>query len=211
LWVKVITSSPTLSVLLRHGSCVAWKLILDPIFQEMQRILHERVYYTQRLLHLGWRMLGFQILVSGTFRREQLHIIYNNKEKNYTSEAIDFIEKVWIRKLASRTKLFDSKLFRVVSYNIRDENLFIELENTSYKWFVGSRDEEFLTKFGFEMTANPLSVGAVVVTSDNQFIVGKRRGLHLLYGFSIFPHICLQAFEVVLYQLPFHKKCKGLL
>lgn len=120
-------------------------------------------------------MIGFDILSSGIFTREQLYISYINKELNYDKEALDFIEKAWLRKLSSGTRLFNGKLFRIVSCRVRDKKLFLDLEDTSYKYFVGTRDKDFIAMFGLEMTANPLSVGAVVTTYDNYFIVGKRR------------------------------------
>ena len=120
-------------------------------------------------------MQGFEILVSGIFGREQLHIDYKNREMKYTEEALDIIERVWLKRLSSGTLLLDGKLFRVIAYRVQDQNLFLELENTSYKYFVGTRDKEFISMFGFETIANPLSTGAAVTTCDNYLIVGKRR------------------------------------
>lgn len=120
-------------------------------------------------------MPGFEILVSGIFNREHVHISYKNSEGDYPHGALDFMERVWLRRVCSGVRLFDGKLFRVVSYRVQGQKLFLELENTSYKYFVGSRDNEFIARFGAGMTSNPLSVGAVVLTSDNHFIIGKRR------------------------------------
>jgi 8-oxo-dGTP pyrophosphatase MutT (NUDIX family) len=120
-------------------------------------------------------ILGFKILVSGVFRKEQLIISYKSKEKRYPREDMEMIEAIWQKKKSSGIELFDGKLFELVSYRGKDQALFLELQNTSYKYLVGTVDHEFASSFGPTKTANPLSVGAVVVTSDNRFVVGKRR------------------------------------
>jgi 8-oxo-dGTP pyrophosphatase MutT (NUDIX family) len=120
-------------------------------------------------------MLGFKILVNETFNRQQLSISYRDKEKSYPNEVVKLINRIWLQKVSSGIRLFDGKLFEVLSYRVKDQVLFLELQNTSYKYFVGTGDHEFISTFGGKETANPLSVGAVVVTSDNYFVVGKRR------------------------------------
>jgi 8-oxo-dGTP pyrophosphatase MutT (NUDIX family) len=120
-------------------------------------------------------MFGFKILVDGAFNRQQLSISYRDEEKNYPKEAVKLIDRIWLQKVSSGTRLFDGKLFGVISYSVKGQVLFLELQNTSYKYLVGTGDREFISSFGHKETANPLSVGAVVVTSDNRFVVGKRR------------------------------------
>jgi 8-oxo-dGTP pyrophosphatase MutT (NUDIX family) len=120
-------------------------------------------------------MLGFKILVDGVFTREKLNIIYRDEERNYPPRAREAIDRIWLRNVASGIRLFDGRLFEVSSHKVLDQILLIELRNTSYKIFVGARDKEFTSEFGRKMKANPLSVGAVVLTSDNRFIVGRRR------------------------------------
>jgi 8-oxo-dGTP pyrophosphatase MutT (NUDIX family) len=89
---------------------------------------------------------------------------------------LNFIEKAWSRELSRGKYLFDSNLFRLASYRVVDENLLLSVENTTYKEFVGTRHNSFKSKFGREFLANPLSVGAIVVTTDRQFVLGRRRG-----------------------------------
>ncbi|WXG47437.1 MAG: NUDIX hydrolase [Candidatus Atabeyarchaeum deiterrae] len=120
-------------------------------------------------------MLGFMVLVDEVFNRERLMISYQNAEKKYPKEATKLIERIWLEKKASGIRLFDGKLFEVISYKTRDQILSLELQNTSYKYLVGTREAEFVSKFGSEMISNSLSVGAVVVSSDDCFVLGKRR------------------------------------
>jgi 8-oxo-dGTP pyrophosphatase MutT (NUDIX family) len=126
-------------------------------------------------LTAGINMLGFKILVDGVFAREKLHINYRDEEKHYPPRAMEHIDRIWRRDLSSGIRLFDGRLFEVVSYGLLEQILSVRLRNTSYKIFVGARDREFTSELGYKMRANPLSVGAVVVSSDNRFIIGKRR------------------------------------
>jgi 8-oxo-dGTP pyrophosphatase MutT (NUDIX family) len=119
-------------------------------------------------------MLRFKVLVDGVFSREQLRAIYIDKENIFPEKAVRLIEKVWSQQGSSGTRLFDGKLFDLISYRVEDNILSLVLQKTSYKHFVGTRDIKFSNNFP-RLRVNPLSVGAVVVTSDNQFLIGERR------------------------------------
>jgi 8-oxo-dGTP pyrophosphatase MutT (NUDIX family) len=119
--------------------------------------------------------IQFTVLASGIFSSRQVHVSYSDREQPYSSDALDLIERLWAKRLSSKTKIFDGKLFRVVSARVQDQELFVELENTSYKHFVGTRDKEFVSRFGLQTSANPLSVGVVTTTSDGYLMIGRRR------------------------------------
>jgi len=114
------------------------------------------------------KISGFKILVKGVFYPEDLDISYINKDIEYSKKAVDFINRI------VRTKVVDGKLFRVISYKTQDHKLSLVLGNTSYKYFIGSIDKRFISNFGLKKLANPLSVGAVIVTSDCRIVIGKR-------------------------------------
>src|SRR5271157_501088 len=119
-------------------------------------------------------MQGFKILLGSVFRRGQVDVRYKNVDEHYSSQALNFIEEVWSRKRSGATRLYDGKLFRFAGFETAGENLILEFRNTSFKRFVGSREGEFTRRFK-SSGANPVSVGALVSTSDQRFIVGKRR------------------------------------
>jgi 8-oxo-dGTP pyrophosphatase MutT (NUDIX family) len=120
-------------------------------------------------------MLGFNVLVDEEFDCKQVKISYKDTQNECPEEASELIERIWLRKASSGIELFDGKLFQVVSFTTKSQTLLLELQNTSYKHFVATREEEFVSKFGPRMISNPLSVGAVVVSSDGYFVMGKRR------------------------------------
>ena len=111
---------------------------------------------------------GFKILVKGIFHPEDLDISYLDKDIKYSKEALDFMDKIM------EAEIPNSKLFRVISYKVHDHKFSLVLGNTSFKHFISSMDKRFVSKFGFKKIANPLSVGAIIVTSDYRIIIGKR-------------------------------------
>ena len=60
----------------------------------------------------------------------------------------------------------------------------VQLDDTDYKELVGTRGHEFIRRYGREQSANPLSVGAVLVTMDNRIILGKRSAAGIDVGKS---------------------------
>ena len=122
-----------------------------------------------------------QIIIAGRFCNNDIKVVYVNKRLNQTNSALQFIESKWKEFVKNNTKSFNGKLSRVDSYSIRkkDNNgkgnlIELQLSDTHYKEFVGTRDHEFIRRYGIEQSASPLSVGVVLVTMDNRIILGKR-------------------------------------
>jgi hypothetical protein len=118
-------------------------------------------------------------IAKGKFYPDNINIFYKSKRINQSNVAIQFIESKWRHFVANNPNSFNGTLFRVDGYNIQNNNnnnnlIELQLSDTDYKEFVGTRDCEFVRRFGIQYTANPLSVGAVLVTKDNKIVLGKR-------------------------------------
>jgi 8-oxo-dGTP pyrophosphatase MutT (NUDIX family) len=120
--------------------------------------------------------MSYQILAKGIFIPKDIRTLYkHDKRLPQSQEALQFIESKWNEFVNNNSKAFNGPLFRVDEYNIiRNNFIKLELSNTDYKEFVGTRDHRFVNKFGKEYIANPLSVGALLMTQDNKIILGKR-------------------------------------
>jgi 8-oxo-dGTP pyrophosphatase MutT (NUDIX family) len=121
------------------------------------------------------------IIIAGRFYDSDIKVIYRHKRLNQTNNALQFIESNWKEFVKNNTKSFNGKLSRVDSCYIRKKNkngkenlIELQLSDTDYKEFVGTRGYEFIRRYGREQSANPLSVGAVLVTRDNRIILGER-------------------------------------
>jgi hypothetical protein len=115
------------------------------------------------------------IIVTGKFYPDNIKTFYEPKRINQTENVVEFIESEWSDFVDKNSTAFNGRLFRVDRYNLKENNLIeLHLNDTDYKEFVGTRDYEFIRRFGSENAANPLSVGAVMVTNDNKIVLGKR-------------------------------------
>src|SRR5215211_3898998 len=122
-----------------------------------------------------------QIIIAGRFCDCDIKVVYRRKRLNQTNSALQFIESKWREFVKNNIKSFNGKLSRVDSYDIREKNnngkknlIELQLGDTDYKEFVGTRGHEFIRRYGRKQSANPLSVGAVLVTMDNRIILGRR-------------------------------------
>jgi 8-oxo-dGTP pyrophosphatase MutT (NUDIX family) len=117
------------------------------------------------------------IIAKGKFYLDNINVFYKSGRISQSKDAIQFIESKWTQFVANNPNSFSGALVRVDSYNVQNNNnnlIELQLSDTDYKEFVGTRDCEFVRRFGIQYTANPLSVGAVLVTKDNKIVLGKR-------------------------------------
>lgn len=119
------------------------------------------------------------IIAKGKFYPDSINVFYKSRKINQSKDARHFIELKWAHFVSNNPNSFNGALFRVDSYNVQNNNtnnnlIELQLSDTDYKEFVGTRDCEFVRRFGIQYTANPLSVGAVLVTKDNKIVLGKR-------------------------------------
>ena len=127
-------------------------------------------------LNIERQAFNFDILIKSTFVPNQIQILYENTNLKYSKDAEDYITLVWKEISSSRPDLYDGRLYHVDSYNQQNnDQLCMNLINTSYKYFVGTRAGEFISKFGTAMISNPLSVGIVLFTSDHKTVIGRRK------------------------------------
>jgi 8-oxo-dGTP pyrophosphatase MutT (NUDIX family) len=113
-------------------------------------------------------------ITTGKFYPNTIKALYKPRRINQTLDAIKFIESKWSDFVNNQSIAFNGRLFRVDRYIIENNRIEIHLSDTDYKEFVGTRDHDFIGRFGRENAANPLSVGAVIVTKDNKIVLGKR-------------------------------------
>jgi predicted NUDIX family phosphoesterase len=86
--------------------------------------------------------------------------------------------------------LYNGDLYRLRSWRCSNKKLHIELSDTNYKEYVGTRSRRYLKTHSIKDVANPLAVCACVITSDDKIIIGRRKKvdvyenrLHVIGGF----------------------------
>src|SRR5579872_1358938 len=118
------------------------------------------------------RMLEFDILARGLYRRNQLDITYDpSLHISITPSIVEWMDDLWQQKLAiaheKGTRLFDSQLFRLEQATaLPDGILHLVLGNTSYKEYVTTREPDFARGRDRSELSNALGVCSVVETND---------------------------------------------
>ncbi len=118
----------------------------------------------------------YDIIAIGPFDKHQIHIEYNPKHRLFSEEMKAFIESEWNETRKKYPGMFDGPLYDLRNLHAKDDELHMVLSDTSYKTYVGTRNEKFRTIFSAESAVNPLSVGTIVITSDEKCIIGVRGG-----------------------------------
>lgn len=75
----------------------------------------------------------------------------------------------------SGAEFYNGPLVRLVGFDVEENTLNVELQNTNYFSHVGTRDRPELEK---ENRADPLSVGANLTTSEGYVVLGEKSSLN---------------------------------
>ena len=132
-------------------------------------------------------MIEFEILAKGFFTMKDVRVIYNPNDVMFKNGSIDnFIELQWIDRVNETKKLgvrlFNGKLFRLSHFQKDKAKLVIELGNTDYKEYVGTREKEFYGKYTRDRLANPLAVCIVILSSDSKVLIERRKNVDVYSG-----------------------------
>jgi len=90
-------------------------------------------------------------------------------------DILSEVEEAQEKAEKSGAEFYNGPLVRLEDFNVQDGTLNIELQNTNYFSHVGTRDRPELDK---ENRADPLSVGAHLLTSDGYILLGEKSDLN---------------------------------
>ena len=126
-----------------------------------------------------------EILLDTLIPKESLHIKYNDIPKNFSTKELLEIDNTWeettSEKLRKGVNIFNGNLFGLKSWSFSKNSLFIELFNTNYKEYVGTRQEGLNINLDASL-ANPIAICIVLVTKDNYIVMEKRNGVDVYEG-----------------------------
>jgi hypothetical protein len=114
---------------------------------------------------------------------KDLKISYATENLPLTREMTEFINLHWIRAKKKWPGMFNGKLYHVLRKEIMENEILITTIDSNYKEYVGTRKPKFAKLFDHRYVVNPLSVGALVITSDNKLLLGKRKNVDIWEGF----------------------------
>jgi 8-oxo-dGTP pyrophosphatase MutT (NUDIX family) len=128
-----------------------------------------------------------QIVAEGKLQLDNIDCSYSPVRISFNINEKSWISKVWKKQVKDTPSIFDGRLFHVK----RQEYLFPQLRFdtclSSFKEWVGTRSYTFKQLFGRDRIVKPLSVGSMVVTADNKWIIGRRYGTYDFEGQYTLP------------------------
>lgn len=115
-----------------------------------------------------------KILVQCKLRPENIDCFYSLDRIQFSDSERSFIDKVWNIEVNEKPAIFDGKLFHVNKQEFLQSRLTIHTTLSSFKEWVGTKSMKSNTEFALIQVVRPLSVGSMIVTSDNKWIIGRR-------------------------------------
>ncbi len=114
------------------------------------------------------------ILVYGKYHEKNIQVSYAATKLRRNSVLEKFIKKGWEEEKKKNPNIFAGNLAHIYKQEFNKKSIKISTIHVTYDAYLVTSNEEFFKKFPNECSANPLSVGALVMTSDSKIILGKR-------------------------------------
>lgn len=118
-----------------------------------------------------------RILAEGSFRPENVDVLYSPNRVPFNSTERSYIDKEWRKELKNKPLISDGKLFHVSKQDSILSHLILHTCMSSFKEWIGTKGNNFkeLIYYYQNNVIRPLSVGSMIVTSDNKWLIGRRQ------------------------------------
>lgn len=126
-------------------------------------------------------------MVQSNLRPEDIDCYYFPDRIQFNDFERSFIDKVWDNEVNEKPSIFDGKLFHVKRQEFLQSRLIIHTSLSSFKEWVGTKKMKTNAGFGLIRIISPLSVGSMIVTSDNKWIIGQRHDTYDFEGWYTLP------------------------
>ncbi len=107
-------------------------------------------------------------------RNPERYAIEEPVDSEVSGEIVEKVEEAKRSAEGSRAEFYNGALVRVRGFEVDNGTLGLRLQNTNYFSHAGTRERPELEK---ENRADPLSVGALLTTSDERVVLGEKSGL----------------------------------
>ena len=116
-----------------------------------------------------------QIIIDGKFKEHDIISLYTPTNIVFSEEERLCIEKEWSEALKNKPFLFDGKLFHLYKQKFDNSKIILYMNNSSFKEFIGTNSDVFNKSFDKNKIVRPISAGTMIITSDNKWIIGRRK------------------------------------
>jgi hypothetical protein len=133
-------------------------------------------------------MLTFPAI--GTWSPEQIHVSWTASTRPSIPEVEQLIDGAW-RETLQRPgiHLFDGPMCRLESLDAHEGAMHLRFSRTSYKPFLGTNltNAHLADKYGSEALANSVGLSALVISSDDFVMLGRRNDRVAYYPGRVHP------------------------
>lgn len=123
------------------------------------------------------------ILTEGNFKLEDIYFSYKSTDVSFSSEEKLCIENKWNTYKRNKPFLFNGQLFHIENYKFDNSRIMLWTCKSSFKKYTGTNSDNFRRLFGQDKIIRPISVGTMIITSDNKWIVGIRSNTYDYQGY----------------------------
>lgn len=112
-----------------------------------------------------------------TTRIKAKDIIFSHIENTieFDKEEKSYIDNEWNKEIKQKPFLFDDKVIHVNQQNVLNSKILFSTCTSNFKEFVITNTKKFKQLFTKPIIVRPISVGTMLITSDNKWVIGKRK------------------------------------
>lgn len=125
------------------------------------------------------------VLFYGKYGKKNLRISYSSKSLNRSSVISDYIAQEWNKKTSQNSSLFPGNIAHVRDIQVNKKSIKINTIHSTYDDYIVTRSQKFFKKFPNVEPCNPLSVGALIQTLDDELILGIRNDIVAIHKHSV--------------------------
>src|SRR5919108_5963797 len=115
-----------------------------------------------------------QIVTECRLQSENIDCLYSPIRIRFQDNEKLFIEREWEKEIKRKPTIFSGKLFHVKRQEFLLHQIVFDTCMSSFKEWIGTKSNKFKKLFGQNRIIKPLSVGTMIVTADNKWIIGRR-------------------------------------
>jgi len=114
-----------------------------------------------------------QIVTECRLQLENIYCLYSPIRIRFQDNEKLFIEREWEKEVKRKPTIFNGKLFHVKRQEFLLPWLVFDTCMSSFKEWIGTKSNRFKELFGQNRIIKPMSVGTMIVTADNKWIIGR--------------------------------------
>lgn len=142
-------------------------------------------------------MLEFPVV--GAWKPGEIALSWTTNSRPIIPQVEELIELAWQKAMARPgIHLFDGPMCRLESIDAKPQAMHLSLSKSSYKSYVGTNmaNPQLAEQYGDAALANPVGLSALVISSDNYLLLGRRNAQVAYYPSRVHPFAgCMEPSE----------------